>query len=139
MGYSSNGRNNKLAGVEDSMITKTNEPIYRQNDGNYIITVDGNRYGVCDNNQHEPYTIEMVEAYLLAHPEALIPEPLPPEPTQEEKDAIERRRIISRLAEIDTLTIRPLRATMAGTQTKADTAKLAELEAEAEELRGQLA
>jgi len=46
--------------------------------------------------------------------------------------------IITRLAEIDALTIRPLRATLAGTQSKADTTKLLELEDEAEGLREQL-
>jgi hypothetical protein len=67
------------------MITKINEPIYRQSDGNYIIRINGAGYGVCDNNLKEKYTIEMVEAYLAEHPEALVPEPLPPKPGAEEK------------------------------------------------------
>jgi len=58
--------------------------------------------------------------------------------TPEKQKIIDKQNIINRLAEIDTLTIRPLRATLAGTQTTADTIKLNELETEATNLRNQL-
>lgn len=70
------------------MISKENEPIYSQPDGNYTIHVPGvGKYGVCDNNPKEKYTKIMVETYLSKHPEALIDEPKPPEPSAEEKAA----------------------------------------------------
>ena len=42
---------------------------------------------------------------------------------------------MERLLEIDLLSLRPLRAKLAGTATQVDTDKLLELEAEAESLR----
>ena len=53
----------------------------------------------------------------------------------------ERRvqEIKQRLAEIDTESIRPLRATVDGSATEFDTQKLATLEAEAQALRTELA
>jgi len=88
------------------MITKDNEPIYKQPDGNYTIIINGNTYGVCDNNPKEPYTKEMVEAYLADHPDALIPEPVPPEPTQEELDKREEQELRGYLAKTDWYAIR---------------------------------
>ncbi len=58
--------------------------------------------------------------------------------TAEEQKSITIEIIVNRLSAIDAETIRPLRATLAGTQSEADTAKLLELEAEAEGLRAQL-
>lgn len=56
-----------------------------------------------------------------------------------ERDEIMRRaKILSQLEELDFKCIRALRAIQAGTSTEADTARLAELEAQAEELRKQL-
>jgi hypothetical protein len=110
-----------------------NGRIWKRANGSYVIN-DGT-YGVGEDSA---ISITMVEAYLAEHPEALIPEPLLPKPTQEEREAMERCHILVRLAEIDTLTIRPLRATLAGTQTKTDTAKLKELETESAGLRGKL-
>jgi len=116
------------------MITSDNLPIIKRKDGSYQITMGNLPYGVdVLSDLHSE-----VEAYLLEHPESLIPEPLPPEPTQEEKDAMERRRIIGRLAEIDTLAARPMRAILSRTQTDADIEKLTALEAESKELRTQL-
>jgi hypothetical protein len=59
-------------------------------------------------------------------------------PTAETLKAQERTATIARLAEIDREAIRPLRAVAAGTQTTADTDKLAALEAEAGQLRSTL-
>lgn len=56
----------------------------------------------------------------------------------EEAATIQLSSISARLAEIDLLTLRPLRAVSAGTDTKADHDKLAALEAEAVQLRGEL-
>lgn len=56
-----------------------------------------------------------------------------------ERDEIMRRaKILSQLEELDLKCIRPLRAIQAGTATDEDRARLAELEAQAEELRKQL-
>ena len=55
---------------------------YKRKDGTYV--VDG--YHVCPKSidPHGKYDIAEVEAYITAHPEALIPEPLPPEPSAAE-------------------------------------------------------
>ena len=47
-------------------------------------------------------------------------------------------KIKGRLSEIDTETIRPLRAKLAGKATKADETKLLALETEVEQLRNEL-
>lgn len=65
-----------------------------------------------------------------------------PEATAEELAAgkTEQRKaeINQQLVQIDAATTRPLRAVIAGTGTDIDTAKLTELETEAESLRGEL-
>jgi hypothetical protein len=53
--------------------------------------------------------------------------------------AARREEILTRLAEIDAASIRPLRAVADGTATAFDTAKLADLDSEAAALRAQLA
>lgn len=63
----------------------------------------------------------------------------PPEPTEEEKAAQRRAEIIARFAHIDFDSVRPLRAIVQGEGTEADKEKLAALDAEAEELRTELA
>jgi hypothetical protein len=50
--------------------------------------------------------IAEVEAYLLDHPEALIPEPVPPEPTQEELDRREEQSLLAYLASTDWYAVR---------------------------------
>jgi hypothetical protein len=62
----------------------------------------------------------------------------PPPPTPEELEARRKADIIGRLAEMDTLSIRPLRAIADNTATDFDREKLAALEAEAAELRAEL-
>ena len=63
--------------------------------------------------------------------------------TLEDKQAAEqqaaRTALLAELAAIDTATVRPLRAVLAGTGTDADKERLAELEAKAEEIRAKLA
>lgn len=54
-------------------------------------------------------------------------------------DAERALEIHARLAQIDSESVRPLRAINAGTQTQFDTDRLAELDAEAEQLRQELA
>lgn len=66
---------------------------------------------------------------------ALHPPPPAPEPTPEEIAAQNAAEKALRFGEIDAASIRPLRAIAAGTATAYDHEKLAELEAEAEELR----
>jgi hypothetical protein len=61
------------------------------------------------------------------------------DPTPEEAAAQRREEIQGRLAKIDIASIRPLRAISDGTATEYDRQKLADLEAEAAELRTELA
>jgi hypothetical protein len=63
----------------------------------------------------------------------------PPPPSLEELAAARRAKILARLAEIDAVSIRPLRAIAQGEATQADRDKLAALDAEAAELRAELA
>jgi hypothetical protein len=70
---------------------------------------------------------------------ALLERPAKPEPTPEELAAARKTEIIARLAEIDIASIRPLRAIADETATDFDREKLATLEAEAAELREELA
>jgi hypothetical protein len=66
--------------------------------------------------------------------------PLEPEPPTAEALAAQRRAAITaRLAEIDAASIRPLRAIAQGAATQDDHDKLAALDAEAAELRQELA
>jgi hypothetical protein len=70
------------------------------------------------------------EAYKQAHPD--------PVPTPEELDAREIDKIKEKLSLLDTESARPMRAILAGTDAQDDRARLAELEAEARELRFEL-
>lgn len=63
----------------------------------------------------------------------------PPQPTQAERDATRRAEILARLAQIDAASVRPLRAIVQGEAVQEDRDKLAVLDAEAEELRAELA
>ncbi len=117
--------------------------VYRRPDGGYSIMADdpayhaipGCPYAVKDDD--EPL-LEMVEAYLAEHPEALVPEPVPPEPTAEEREAQRVAGIRSSLAELDAKAIRPLRAIMAKVGTIEDEEALTAIEAEAATLRESL-
>ncbi len=63
----------------------------------------------------------------------------PPPPTQEELDARRRAEILAQLAEIDAASVRPLRAVVNGEAVQEDRDKLAALDAEAADLRAELA
>ena len=63
----------------------------------------------------------------------------PPEPTQKEKDAQLKTQILARLKEIDLASVRPLRAMANGEAAQEDKDKLADLDAEAQTLRTELA
>ena len=63
----------------------------------------------------------------------------PPEKTQAEKDAERRVAVLDRLRVIDADSVRPLRAIAQGDATQGDKDKLAALDAEAAELRAELA
>lgn len=63
----------------------------------------------------------------------------PPEPTQEEKDAARIAEIKAELVQLDNESVRALRAILNEKGTDEDKIKLAELEAQAEDLRGELA
>ncbi|MDR1311090.1 MAG: hypothetical protein LBK01_04340 [Burkholderiaceae bacterium] len=75
-----------------------------------------------------------VEEWEEAHPA-----PKPPPPTSEQLAAQRREEILSRLATIDTESIRPLRAIAEGTVEDFDREKLSALDAEAATLRAELA
>lgn len=62
-----------------------------------------------------------------------------PEPTPEQQTAQRRIEILRELDAIDTQSVRPLRAKLAGTATAEDEARLASLEAQAQTLRAELA
>ena len=76
-----------------------------------------------------------LDAFLAAHPEALVPEPAPPEPTAEQVEAARVAGIRVQLDDLDRKAVRPLRAIAAGTATDADRTTLAEIETQAAELR----
>jgi len=65
------------------MITKDNEPIVLMSDGDYTIQYGPYRYVVRDFDASGAFKKAEVESYLAAHPEALVPEPVPPPPTPE--------------------------------------------------------
>lgn len=71
--------------------------------------------------------------------QAKFPAPAPVPPTPDELASQRRAEIIARFTQIDVDSIRPLRAIAQGEATEADKEKLAALDAEAEELRAELA
>ena len=101
---------------------------YKRADGTYV--VDG--YHVCpkDIDPNGKYDIEEVTAYLLDHPEALISEPVPPPPTDEELAERRISEIYAEFARLDQMSIRPIRAK--------ETARLTAIEASANALRAEL-
>jgi len=61
-------------------------PILYRTDGSYVIQLNWHPYQAT--KDYCPDIFSEVEAYLVVHPEALIPEPLPPEPSAEHKKAM---------------------------------------------------
>lgn len=106
----------------------------------YIPRWNGETWEQVENHKDE-------QGYLSGQPHTIkdygpLPEgwsATPPEPTPDEQAAQRRARIMTRLAEIDAASVRPLRALVRGEAVQADTDKLAALDAEAEELRAELA
>jgi hypothetical protein len=101
---------------------------YKRKDGTYVV----DDYHVCPKSvdPYGKYDIAEVEAYIIDHPEALIPEPVPPEPTEEELAARRVAEIIAELDRLDRATVRPLRAK--------ETSRLTAIEAQAIALRLEL-
>ena len=110
------------------------QPIYSRHDGTYVATVNGYPYHIIEGDLLKAE----VESYLAEHPEALVPEPAPPEPTAEQIEAARVAGIRAKLDELDRKAVRPLRAIAAGTATDADRTMLAEIEAQAAELRASI-
>ena len=105
----------------------TNKAMYRH--VSFIIgTKNGSPYGV---GLDAPEELAEVEAYLSAHPEALVPEPVPEPPTAEQVAATARAAILAQLDDLDRRSIRPLRAR--------EMTKVVELETQASALRDRLA
>lgn len=69
--------------------------VYQRPDGSFVIN-DGSYHATNES----AITISMVEAYLAAHHEALIPEPTSPAPTQEQLEAMARNARDSLLRDI---------------------------------------
>jgi hypothetical protein len=107
-------------------------------DDSYVI--NSGLYHVPDEGEFADLWQE-VHAYALANPSnvTLIAKPEPPQPTPEELAARRRAEILVRLAKIDAASVRPLRAIAQGEDVQADHDKLAALDAEAAELRADLA
>ena len=99
--------------------------IYSRKDGTFI--VDG--YHVCpkDIDPVGKYDIEELKAYLLDHPDALQPEPLPPPPTDAQLEAAAESQRQARFAEYDTAVMRLKRAERLGDTTA--TASIAQWDA----------
>lgn len=78
--------------------------IYSRTDGTFV--VDG--YHVCpkDIDPAGKYDIEELKTYLLDHPEALQPEPLPPPPSPEQLRAAEIASLKAYLASTDWYIVR---------------------------------
>lgn len=94
------------------------KPVYKRIDGTYEIEhPNGGRYHATHDTA---ITSNMVEAYLVEHPEALVPEPAPPAPTPAELAAAERARALAALAALDARAIRPLRAIEAARKIASD-------------------
>lgn len=92
-----------------------NATIFGRKDGTYV--VDG--YHVCPKSIDPAgkYDIEELKAYLLDHPEALQPEPLPPPPTDAQLEAAAESQRQARFAEYDTAIMRLKRAERMGDPT----------------------
>ena len=86
---------------------------------------------IVEQNHNKGYEIKETETALEAWGYTA-------EEISEQEDARRRSDIMAQLDALDLKCIRALRAINAGTGTEADTARLAELEAQAEELRKQL-
>ena len=100
---------------------KLNKPFTEEQRINFIVS----------QNHANGYKIEETETALEAWG-------LTREEEAERDDTMRKARILSQLEELDFKCIRALRAIAAGTGTEADTARLAELEAQAAELREQI-
>lgn len=113
----------------------TTKPIYSRPDGSYVIERNGYPYHVIAS---DPLMAE-VKDYLVAHPEALVPEPAPHAPSHAEIKAAKISALNAELDALDRKAIRPIRAEMAGTATVEDIARLSELEKSAVAIRAELA
>lgn len=118
--------------------------ITKRLDGSYLIDQG---YGPGTYHAHKDETPDQwlaAEAYASAYPD-LVDYEQEPDPQEIERQRIAHEiesniaRIKRRLAAIDTETIRPIRAKLSGSHTSYDTDKLAALEAEASQLRQELA
>ena len=100
-------------------------PIYSRADGSYVVTFNGNPYHVTSTSV--AVKLADVQAYLLDHPDALQPEPLPPPPTDAQLEAQAETQRQARFAEYDTAIMRLKRAERLGDTTA--TASIAQWDA----------
>ena len=79
--------------------------VWRNAENRYVFLSDNVLYHPFGNpyivNAGDVAMLDMVEAYLAEHPEALVDEPVPPEPTREQKAASVRSQRNALLAECD--------------------------------------
>jgi len=115
--------------------------IIKRPDGSYVITHNGLPYHVPNEggwvDGTEPVQWADVNAYALANPDMVEMEQPPAPPSPAELAEMRRAEIQVELDAIDRQSVRPLRAIAKGVATQEDTAKLAALEARAEELRAE--
>lgn len=88
------------------------EPILSRPDGTFIVQYQGNPYHVTDTSIS--VKLSEVEAYLLDHPDALQPEPLPPPPSDAQLEAAAESQRQALFAEYDTAIMRLKRAERLG-------------------------
>lgn len=86
---------------------------------------------IIEQNRHNGYEVKETEQALEAW--GFTEEEIAEQAKQEHK-----QELLAQLDAVDLKTIRPLRAIQAGTGTQEDTDKVEELEAQAEQIRGEL-
>lgn len=101
------------------IITEKNSPMYKKSNGTYMMTrpETGNLDYWCGFPNDPDGCHAKVEAYIIAHPDALVPEPLPPPPTDAQLEATAESQRQARFAEYNTAIMRLKRAERMGDPT----------------------
>ena len=99
------------------------KPVYKRND--QILVIENERGPIAIDATYPEW--DEVQNYLLDHPDALQPEPLPPPPTDAQLEAAAESQRQARFAEYDTAIMRLKRAERLGDTTA--TASIAQWDA----------
>ena len=113
-------------------------PILTRADGGFVITKNAMPFHVPHEGEFAELW-EQIQAFAEANPGSAVEESAPEPPTQEALAEQRVQAIHSTLDRLDRSSVRPMRAMLKGTHTEFDTEKLAEIEAQAEALRAELA